>query len=281
MARTPSTLWPVLAFHMLAARGPLTSNCGVSPRFRQSVPGEEPAPPGLEITADRHGAPGEGQGGGGDHVGEVELTVGRGDDPGLHERARARPHFGVVARQEEVGRRVPAGWWRPTMRLPTSAARVVRICVRSPERCCARGRADRSEPWSGPKLTPSRARWVDAASEASCCRAATRSRPGRVREAQQCLGSADGADADVGHLLGRSRQVLHRAELATGDRKDVDRPEQGRRQQAVRAAEARLRPSGGTRRARRTGCRRPRGPAGPTARPPRRGGCGRRPPPRR
>ena len=39
MAMTPSTVCPVLAFHMLAARGPFTSNCGVSPRFRQSTPG--------------------------------------------------------------------------------------------------------------------------------------------------------------------------------------------------------------------------------------------------
>ena len=39
IAMTPSTLWPVLAFHMLAASGPVTSNCGVSPRFRQSTPG--------------------------------------------------------------------------------------------------------------------------------------------------------------------------------------------------------------------------------------------------
>ena len=33
----------------------------------------------------------------------MELAVARGDDPGLEEGARARPHLGVVAGQEEVG----------------------------------------------------------------------------------------------------------------------------------------------------------------------------------
>ena len=42
-----------------AARGPFTSNCGVRPRFRQSIPGQEPAPPGFEVTAGRT-APREG-----------------------------------------------------------------------------------------------------------------------------------------------------------------------------------------------------------------------------
>ena len=103
--------------------------------------------------------------------------------------------------------------------------------------------------------------------------------PGRVRQAQEGLGSTDGADADLRHLLGGSREVLHRAELATGDRKHVDRPAAAAR----RAARARWRnrtgPYGGTRQVLRTGCRPPTGPAGPTAPPPRRGGGGRRPPP--
>ena len=115
---------------------------------------------------------------------------------------------------------------------------------------------------------------MDAASAASWCRAAHTVGPGRVWEAEQRLGLADGADARPGHLLGRSGEVLHRTELAPGHREDVDGPEQRRRQEAVGASRSRTRPSGGTRRGRRTGCRPPRGPAGPTAPPPRRGGCG-------
>ena len=62
----------------------------------------------------------------------------------------------------------------------------------------------------------------------------------RVREPKERLRPAHRPDTDVGDLFRRGRQVLHRAELSTGDRKDVHRPEQGRRQQAVCAAEARF-----------------------------------------
>jgi hypothetical protein len=64
--------------------------------------------------------------------------------------------------------------------------------------------------------------------------------PGRVRQAEKGLGSTDRTDPDVGHLLGGAGQVLDRAELAPGDRKHVDGPEQGRRKEPVRAREVGL-----------------------------------------
>ena len=65
--------------------------------------GEEPAPPGLEITADRHFPGGRVREEVGVQSERWQLAVAQGDDPGLLERARARPHFGVVAGEEQVG----------------------------------------------------------------------------------------------------------------------------------------------------------------------------------
>ena len=177
MARTPSTLWPVLAFHMLAASGPLTSNCGVSPEVAPSpAPGRSQPHRASRSPLTVHRARGKGERRGGGHVGEMELAVAGRDDPGLEERPRAGPHLGVVARQEQVGpgplqdgggRR--GGFRRPGQGRPylgQVAEKGVALVGQGTDKCLVRAQID-----------PARAAWVDAASEASCCRAATRSGP--------------------------------------------------------------------------------------------------------
>ena len=52
--------------------------------------------------------------------------------------------------------------------------------------------------------------------------------PGRVGQSEQGLGLSHRADPDLGHLLGRSGQVLDRAELPADHREHVDRPQEGR-----------------------------------------------------
>ena len=59
----------------------------------------------------------------------------------------------------------------------------------------------------------------------------------RVRQAKQRLGLTHGRDAGPGDLLGGPGEVLDRAQLATGDREDVDGPEEGGGQEAVGGAE--------------------------------------------
>ena len=117
-------------------------------------------------------------------------------------------------------------------------ARVVRTWVRSLRkvaRSCASGPM---RPWSGPRSTPARARWVHAASADSWRNAVTRSGPAVWGRRSSDRDWPTAADARPGDLLGCSRQVLHRAQLATGHRNHVDRPEQGGGQEVVRRAEA-------------------------------------------
>ena len=119
-------------------------------------------------------------------------------------------------------------------------ARVVRICVRSLRKVSCSWASGPIRAWSGPRLIPARALWVDEASEASCCRAATRSGPavcGRRSRAWDrptapmptwatCWAAPDRSWTD------RSWRP------ATG--RHVDGPEQRRREQAVRTVEVRL-----------------------------------------
>ena len=81
---------------------------------------------------------------------------------------------------------------------------------------------------------------MDAAREASCCSTATRSGSRRVGESEERLGSPYRTDAGARDLLRGAGEVLDRAQLATCHREDVDRPEERRREEAVRSAEARL-----------------------------------------
>ena len=197
------------------------------------------------------------------------------DDPGLQERPRAGPHLGVVAGQEEVGprplqdgggrrRRPPRcgpGWSGPAS---GRSRNVLRSWASGPNKGLVRAQIDAGQ-----------GAWVDAASEASWCRAATRSGPavwGRRSSAWDWPTAPMPVRATCS---GRAGEVLDRAELAAGDREDVDGPQQRGRQQTVRGAEVRLGRAEGPDRARRTGCRRPRGPIAPTAPPPRHGGCAR------
>ena len=167
-----------------------------------------------------------------------------GEGPGLEERAGTRAHFGVVARQEEVRRRPlqnggggGSGIGGPRQRglnLGEVAGNGVPLMLQ---------RAD--EALYGAQIDPGQGAMSGSGERGELLQHRHTLGASRVGEAQERLGLADRTDAGLCDLLCGPGQVLDRAELASGHREDVDRPEHGRGQEAVRAVEARL---GGTER---------------------------------
>ena len=160
--------------------------------------------------------------------------------PGLQEGARTRAHLGVVAGEEQIGpgplqdggsrRRGVRGPGQGGPYLGQVAGEGVPLVGQWADEALVRAQID-SRPASW---------WVDDARAASCWRAATRRGPavwGRRRSDWDWPTVPTPAWATCSCGPG---EVLHRAELATGHREDVDRPEEGRGQEAVRGAEARL-----------------------------------------
>ena len=117
-------------------------------------------------------------------------------------------------------------------------ARVVRIWARSPAKVFRSWARGPIRPWSGPRSTVDQGDVGGRRQRGELSQGGDAVRPSGVGQAKQCLGPVDRDGARPGDLFGRSREVLHRTQLSPRDGKDVDRPEQGRRQQAVGRTEA-------------------------------------------
>ena len=210
----------------------------------------------------------------------MELAVARGDDPRLERRRPSQ----IASRRcwpPGAGRsRDPAKWWRRRKRRPSSApgwsesgrdrpAKVFRSCCSGPMRPC-----------TGPRSTPARARWVEAASVASCCSTATALGPAECGSRRSdwdwptapmpvCATCSAAPDRSCTERSWRPAT----GRTSTGQRRGEDRRpcavlklDWAERRDATGAPDRIRRPTG------------PDGLIGPR---PRRGGCGRPPPPRR